>query len=286
MSEENKNEKVHEGQIVEAHPVRMDEPQTVEMALQRAEQHIQKRRGLVKLIAKNIDPRDVVIYGKPPKETVHYAKNACKQILSWIEADITDVEIKETRGFHTSKGPYVIFEAEGLLTIGGRRVSIFGSRATYDDFFGRAYGEELPLEEIDIPSVRLAAITNMWNHALEDAGLKPSLEELKNAGLDLTKASYVNFKERKDAAETDSAQPASQSQNTSQQAQNGGNEPKGEKISEPQAKRLFAIGKNLGFTIDEYRSALQTQFGVSSDRDLPRAVYQLAEKWLTDNRKN
>lgn len=282
MSEE-KIEKVIEGQIIDSLA-----PQTVEMALARAEQHITKRRGLVKLIAKNIDPRDVVIYGKPPKETVHYAKNACKQILSWIEADITDVSIKETRGYNTTKGPYIIFEAEGLLTIGRRRVSIFGSRATYDDFFGLKYGNEVPLEEVDIPSVRLAAITNMWNHALEDAGLKPSLEELREAGLDLKKASYVSFRERQDSTQADQPSDLSAKENhTSTPApSNGGSEPKGEKISEAQAKRLFAIAKNLGFNVEEYRGILQASFGVSSDRELLKSVYQLAEKYFTDNRKN
>lgn len=272
-------------EIVEAstQPLTARHEQTVEMALANAEKHIAKRRGLVKLIAKNIDPRDVVIYGKPPKETVHYAKNACKQILSWIEADITEVSITQTT-YQGKKGPYIVFEANGTLLMGQRRVAITGSRATYDDFFGRAYGEELPLEEVDIPSVRLAAITNMWNHALEDAGLKPSLDELRTAGLDLTKASYVNFRERKDSAETDQAEsrPSQSQQNGSHKS----DEPKGERISEAQAKRLFAIAKNLGYSVEEYRGVLSASFGVSSDRELPKSVYQLAEKYFTDNRKN
>lgn len=272
---------VLDGQIVkgnDAAPL-MRKDQSVEMALANAEKHINKRRGLVKLIAKNIDPRDVVIYGKPPKETVHYAKNACKQILSWIDADIVDVSISQTE-FQRKTGPYIIFEATGLLILpGGRRVSITGSRATYDDFFGRAYQQDLPIEEVDIPSVRLAAITNMWNHALEDAGLKPSLEELRDAGLNLEKASYVEFKERK-------TEEGTQAQNPSEKASTGSTTPSGDVISEAQGKRLFAIARNLGWNPKDYQAALYSEFNVQSDRELPKSAYQKAEKYFTDNRKN
>lgn len=275
---------VLDGQLVKSNndtATLMRKDQSVEMALANAEKHINKRRGLVKLIAKNIDPRDVVIYGKPPKETVHYAKNACKQILSWIDADIVDVSISQTE-YQRKTGPYLIFEATGLLILpGGRRISITGSRATYDDFFGRAYSNDLPIEEVDIPSVRLAAITNMWNHALEDAGLKPSLEELREAGLNLEKASYVEFKERKSESATEQsgdAKDANRSEKTSSAS--------GDVISEAQGKRLFAIARNLGWNSKDYQAALYSEFNVQSDRELPKAVYQKAEKFFTDNRKN
>jgi|SRR5581483_3502941 len=246
--------------------------QDTEQFLERANQHIQKRRGLVRLIAANVDPKDVVIYGNTPeKMTVHYAKNACKQILGWIEADIADLKITESR-YDGKEGPYIIFEAHGTLILpGGRRISVVGSRATYDDFFGRNYGKELPLEEVDIPSVRLAAITNMWNHALEDAGLKPSLAELKEAGLDLSKASYVTFKEK------DGQKPAATSQNSQQAAQEGSGERQGSWepcISEAQAKRLYAIAKGVGWKDSEMKEYLKAKYGIEHSKDIPRSKYE------------
>lgn len=251
--------------------------QDTELFLARANEHIQKRKGLVKLIAANVNPKDVVIYGNDPeKMTVHYAKDACKQILGWIEADIEDLKITESR-YDGKAGPYAIFEAHGTLVLpGGRRISVVGSRATFDDFFGSASryedGKKIsyqkPMEEVDIPSVRLAAITNMWNHALEDAGLKPSLAELKEAGLDLSKASYVTFKQPAGApTNTPAGAPTPQQQQPSPG--------QGEAIiTEAQGKRLYAIAKGAGWQDNEMKAFLKRKFGLDHTRDIPRSKYE------------
>jgi hypothetical protein len=264
-------------------------PINVDEMLKAADKQIEFRRGLVKLIATKIDPRDVVIYGNDPaKFNVHYAKNACKQILAWIQADIVDVRIRQDT-YEGKDGPYIVFECSANLVLpGGRKVNVVGSRATYDDFFGTAFQVTRPLNEVDIPSVRMAAITNMWNHALEDAGLKPTLEELKGAGLDLKKASYVQFKERgKDAAaaqgSTTTAAATAQPANGARKAPEAGTELL---VSEAQAKRLFAIAKNQGWSTDDYRNALRTEFAVNRDTELPASRYKAAEQYFCDNRRD
>jgi recombination protein RecT len=48
--------------------------------------------------------------------------------------------------------------------------------------------------------------------------------------------------------------------------------PSGPAISEPQAKRAFAIAKGKGFTPEQYSAIIQ-KFGFSSDRDITKAKY-------------
>jgi hypothetical protein len=56
-------------------------------------------------------------------------------------------------------------------------------------------------------------------------------------------------------------------------------QPKGEKISEAQAKRFFAICMGAGITKPEIRQHLKTVFGVDSDRDLLKGQYDEAIAW-------
>ncbi len=261
-------------------------PADVKQMLAKADAQIEFRRGLVKLIATKINPLDVVIYGKSPRESIHFGKGACKQVLSWIEADIKNVRIVEHH--YTNKdGPYILFECSGEMTMpGGRIVNVIGSRATYDDFFGTVAGNARALDEVDVPSVRMAAVTSMWNHALEDAGMKPTLEELVAGGMDLKKCSYVNFNDKPTAE----GQPAAQT--TQQKAPNGGtaapaaSQASPDAISDKQAHRLFAIARGFGFTTDDYRNALRTEFAVNKDTDLPKSRYLAAEQYFADNKKS
>lgn len=69
--------------------------------------------------------------------------------------------------------------------------------------------------------------------------------------------------------ETASRQPVTPPQQRTQPAASG-SEPV---ISEPQAKRFFAIAMNCGWTADELKSWLKTNYGLDSDRDIPRRLY-------------
>jgi hypothetical protein len=188
--------------------------QTVEQMLARSEKQVVFRKGILKLIAANLEPEDIAIYGEGDKESIHLAKPACKQILSWAGITVQpDSAIQEKR-YDGVEGPYIDFEVWATwMTPDGRYYRTMGNRSTYDDFFAkrtkwtcecgsdvewqnrtavcRAVGHRgkaekttyyLPLSEVDIPSVKQAAITNLWNHVVEDAGLKPSKKELLAVG--------------------------------------------------------------------------------------------------------
>jgi hypothetical protein len=65
---------------------------------------------------------------------------------------------------------------------------------------------------VDIPSIKQAAITNLWNHVVEDAGLKPSKKELEAVGFKFENAgATVKFNDNKPsqgASQKPAPQPA------------------------------------------------------------------------------
>lgn len=227
------------GKPVEAIIPRTDTPlavanneDSVERQLARAEKSIAFRKGILRLIAANINPDHILLYGKEGEETLWLDKVACNRILSWAGARLEmDSTIQEKR-YQGVEGPYMDFEVWGtVITEGdGRAVRVMGNRATFDDFYAKrtryrcpregckaltAYGtgcpqhgqvnsikEEyyLPLEEVDIPSIKQAAITNLWNKAVAGLGFTPTVQELKDAGLDLRGRKSVKFNSGKQEA--------------------------------------------------------------------------------------
>ena len=61
--------------------------------------------------------------------------------------------------------------------------------------------------------------------------------------------------------------------------------PSGDCISEAQAKRLFAIARNQGYTTEEYRDVLGKEFGIERDVYLLKKDYQKAEKLFAENKR-
>jgi hypothetical protein len=211
--------------------------QTVEQMLARSEKQVAFRKGILKLIAANLEPEDVTLYGEGDKETVHLTKHACKQILSWAGISVQpDSGILEKK-YEGTEGPYIDFEVWGTWIRGTEAHRSMGNRSTYDDFFAKrtkwscegcgaeirwdnkkpicvAEGKQvkaekttyyLPLSEVDIPSIKQAAITNLWNHIVEDAGLKPSKKELQAVGF-----RFDEVKDRVKFGENKNPGPASQ----------------------------------------------------------------------------
>jgi hypothetical protein len=53
-------------------------------------------------------------------------------------------------------------------------------------------------------------------------------------------------------------------------------------ISEPQAKRFYAIAMQSGWTADELKAWLQREYGLDSDRDIPRRRYDEITKAMQE----
>lgn len=216
---------------------------SVERQLARAEKQIAFRKGILRLIAGNINPEHILLYGDEGKETLWLDKVACNRILSWAGARLEMDSLIQEKRYQGVEGPYIDFEVWGtVITEGdGRAVRIMGNRATYDDFYAKrtryicshegckaqtVYGsgcpqhgqvrsikEEyyLPLEEVDIPSIKQAAITNLWNKAVAGLGFTPTVQELRDAGLDLKGRKRVKFGSDKEPAAKEPATTQPQS---------------------------------------------------------------------------
>jgi len=156
-----------------------------------AEATIVRAEVILKLIAKHIRPTEIRIFG----ENLHFERGACEKILMWAGAAITKTRIETVPIVDEKNERYYIFEAWGTCTIDGREIEVMGNCSTRSDFFGTQGGQFKPISEIDIPSVRIAAVTNMWNHAcVRSLGLKSmTLEDLKRAGMDVAKISSVAY---------------------------------------------------------------------------------------------
>jgi hypothetical protein len=255
---------------------------SADQAIRRADEQISFRQKLTKLIATKIDPAQIVMFGKDEKASAYFTKAACQSILSWCDVDFfPDGKIEEHR-YNDKNGPYIIFEMTGTLKMpNGRRVLVMGNRATNDDFFGSAHGKAVPLEEVDIASVRLACVTNLWNHALESAGLKPSLKELVDAGVKIDQLTTVDFKKKGGDGSVTVDQFAKR---FGGKPQTNGIPPQ-KVITEAQAKRLYAIARNQGYSNEQYRDTIQRKWGVSHDRDLLTTDYKAAEDYFSNNPK-
>lgn len=114
---------------------------------------------------------------------------------------IEDIQAWEERG-EDDNGPYIDFYYGGwgrLARLGefSPRLYALGSRSTRDTFFRKAKDRIKSLKEIDMADVRKAALTNLKVNLLSELlGIKNvTVDDLKAAGLDVSKITGIEFKE-------------------------------------------------------------------------------------------
>ena|SRR3990167_5211207 len=157
-----------------------------------AEATIQRAQIILNLIAKHIRPTEIRLFG----ENLHFERGACEKILMWAGAKLKmDHHFNKDRIVDEKNEVYDDYEIWGQVEIDGRTVDIMGNCSTRSDFFGTKDGQYKPLSEVDIPSIKQAAITNLWNHAcVRSLGLKSmTIDDLKAAGMDTSKIGSVAF---------------------------------------------------------------------------------------------
>lgn len=163
----------------------------ISTSISQAEATIQRAQIILKLIAKHIRPTEIRLFG----DNIHFERGACEKILMWAGAKIRNVRLIHDRIVDEKNEVYYDYEAWGTVEIDGREIELMGNCSTRSDFFGTKDGNFKPLSEVDIPSIKQAAITNLWNHAcVRTLGLKSmTLEDLKAAGMDTSKIGSVAF---------------------------------------------------------------------------------------------
>ena len=151
------------------------------------------------------------MFGGRDVEEVYLPAKPCRDILSWARIKVAPHWPIEEHHYNSPDGEYIEFVIPATITDGsGREIDVIGNRSTRDEFFGIAgkdrkckicgtaatYGlpwpsaqykswfckdhpnerpEEvihyLPLHDVDIASVRQAAVTNLLNDTLQAVAL-------------------------------------------------------------------------------------------------------------------
>ncbi|RLJ06872.1 MAG: hypothetical protein DRP12_03345, partial [Candidatus Aenigmatarchaeota archaeon] len=106
-----------------------------------------------------------------------------------------DLKVEEKER-EDANGKWIEFVAQARFKLGSVEIPAVGTCSTRSKFFGYIHGELKPLEAVDIPSVRKAAVQNCKrNGVLTLLGLRsPTLEDMKAAGIDISKIPRVEYK--------------------------------------------------------------------------------------------
>lgn len=221
----------------EAPPIIMPEGNmTPEFSLALAKRRITQFKGIVKCIASEIRPDQLMIFAPFKAKTIedllplkaYLPLHTCQSILSWAGAIwMPDKETIERRD-RDELGEFIEYDQwVDVMTNDNREIRIFGTCSTRHAFHGvaftfyacpacrapLAFGKECPshgkvkarklnaykpLSDVNRGNVRKHAMTNAFNKAVEALGLTPTLSELKEAGMDITKIPRANFGARDD----------------------------------------------------------------------------------------
>lgn len=189
--------------IIESHPRKNELLQAeritqgnLQKMLDNANALIEFQNRATTLILKRTKNEDwFLIDGKP-----YPLESAVKKALQTIGADITNIRIAEELVIETNEGkdfPVKYFTVYGDMSFNGRIVQAIGTSSTKDKFFAERKkkikdlsGKEenvkylLPLDEVDVSSVKKKAVTNLYYRGLSlIMKLNPTLEELKAIGI-------------------------------------------------------------------------------------------------------
>jgi hypothetical protein len=118
--------------------------------------------------------------------------------------DITLFDDPHLDWFQDDAGKYYVFTAKGKAFSRklGRWIEDIGTCSSRDEFFGRVAGGWKQLETVDITDVKKKSVTNLYRRLISRClGLSNITEdELKQAGLNITKIEKVEYgKDRKKA---------------------------------------------------------------------------------------
>lgn len=225
-------------------------PPSPDEVLEVANNQIKIRKGYVKLVAASLRPEDVLVFGeevylpaKPCQDILSWARIRVKphwpvqeqryaspdgDFLEFIitatimdtggrEVDVMGNRSTRDEFFGLAGKDYVCPTCKGPLARryareGDKWESSFCDVGRHGKVKPEVVQHWLPLYDIDIPSVRSAAVTNLWNKSLKAIGLMPTIQDLADAGMDISKVKRVDFKgERKPAQSQAPANPPKQS---------------------------------------------------------------------------
>lgn len=225
----------------------------LELAVKKAERTIELVNKIKTLVFKLTNNNDWVdMQGKPYLQSSGAEKVARPFGVSWT----LEKPIKET--ISDEKGTYYMYSCKGQFTLGGKTIEVIGTCSQKDKFFGRDKNSKTGLKlasEIDETNIIKKSTTNCIAKGIATIlGIRNlKWEELEAAGIHKDKSAKVTY------------------------ATGGAG---GGKISDAQAKRLFAIIKSVGMKEEDLKKYLKTKYKVEHSKEINRSDYEEICAWV------
>lgn len=225
----------------------------LELAVKKAERTVALVTKIKNLVFKLTNNNDWVdMQGKPYLQSSGAEKVARPFGVSWK----LEKPIKET--ISDEKGSYYMYSCKGQFTLGGKTIEVIGTCSQKDKFFGRDKNSETGLKlasEIDETNIIKKSTTNCIAKGIATIlGIRNmKWEELEAAGIHKDKSAKVTY------------------------ATGGAG---GGKISDAQAKRLFAIMKSVGMKEEDLKKHLKTKYKVEHSKEINRSDYEEICAWV------
>lgn len=255
----------------EQQPIAIADGLLNEEAIRRAEMMVEGVKKIKAISAKVTNANDWMVQNGNP-----YLQNTgCMKIAQLWGVNFLDRKFVPEGGEfrEDEKGSYYLFTVQGRAEFKGRIVEDVGTCSTRDDFFGTKKNADgirvfKALGEVDLENVKKKAVTNLQGRLLKKIlGLSYTMEELRDAGIDLGKSANVSY------------------------ATGGAG---GGKISEAQGKRLFAIAmhgtdgpEDKDSREAELKKYLKEKFKIEHSRDIEKKDYEIVcafAKSMADSR--
>lgn len=236
-----------------------------EDAIRKAELMVEGVKKIKAISIKVTNYSDWSLQGGKP-----YLENSgCMKIAQLWGVNFKDRKFQPEGGERISdaNGDYILFTVSGRAEFKGRFVEDIGTCSTRDAFFGTYRGDEgkrkfKGLEDVDLENIKKKAVTNLQGRLLKKIlGLNYTIEDIKAMGINLDKSASVSY------------------------AEGGAG---GGKISEAQAKRLFAITmdnadsdeKKMRETV--LKKHLKEIYHIEHSKDIDRKDYEKICIWAAN----
>lgn len=255
---ENSLTEVMESSVTAAQPVATTED--LEYAIKTAEKTMELVKKIKVLAIKQTNKHDWVdMQGKPYLQSSGAEKIARLFGISWRICD----GYPKREDKQDEKGSYYIYSYKGEFTMGGKSIEVIGTCSQRDKFFGKDKNTETGFKntaDVDITNIMKKANTNMINRGITTLlGIRNlTWEEVKAGGVDSSQTTKVTY------------------------AQGGAG---GGKISDAQAKRLYAIAKQNNVSGDTMTKYLKENYKIDNSKEIDKTDYEAICAWVMNQGK-
>lgn len=255
---ENSLTEVMESSVTAAQPVATKEDLAI--AIKTAQETMELVKQIKVLAIKQTNKHDWVdMQGRPYLQSSGAEKIARLFGISWrICEGYPKREDKQDE-----KGSYYIYSYKGEFTMAGKSIEVIGTCSQRDKFFGKDKNTETGFKnaaDVDITNIMKKANTNMINRGITTLlGIRNlTWEEVKAGGVDSSQTTKVTY------------------------AQGGAG---GGKISDAQAKRLYAIAKKNNVSGETMTKYLKENYKIDNSKEIDKTDYEAICAWVMNQGK-